>query len=322
MYYLGINVVTGKIEEGIYMSNIKKKRIIFSIVFAVTLSTTILSIFQFGALRKSSASVYTNLDSIDSSTGLAPVYYNGENMYVAKSSFYDYRADCQVGESDVPKEITDGVNYNRNTMNMFNLKLVEVMKYGNKDESPAKYPLYQGRFGRNFADATLFNHSKNEVNEKNNFWLGANNNQIGSVATQGLVDSVLRVDDKGETHITHSNPDNGKSADLPYFNKELLTKTTFNDSKLSIGSVKENVSFPFRKYTDSKDIVYYEYDSLKDTVRFNSSGQLDYFGPEDKDQRTLDPYGNGGFFPFNKKEDRRGYAYPLFMSSDHISLST
>jgi len=305
--------------------NIKKKRILFSIVFACTLSTTILSIFKFGALNKSAAAIYTNVDTMDTESSLPKVMYKGESMYVAEASFYDYYSDVQIGEGDKPLPITDGVDYNRHTMNKFNLKLSELMNYGDPDKCPAKWPLYQGRQGRNFSDCTLYSFNNNSPNEKNNYWLGANNSQIGAYATQGLVDSKLRIDDLGVSHLTQSNPANGKSADSPLFDKEFLTKNKFDGSKLSLGSVKEGVAFPFRK-VEENGIMYYEYDSLKDTVRFNSKDQLDYYGPADTSERTLDPYGNGGFFPFNQKEDSKSnklnYAYgvkievPFIMTVD------
>ena len=178
--------------------NMKKKRLLFSSVFVLSLVMTIFSIFKFGSLNKSSASVYKNVDSIQIEKGLHDVLNNGEKMYVARSSFYDYYADSEIGNSQVPHPISDAIDYSKNTMDKFNNKLLEIMKYGDPNESPAKYPLYQGRQGQNFKDSTIFSFNNNSVNEKSNYWLGANSNQIGAYATQGLVDSKLTYDSGGE----------------------------------------------------------------------------------------------------------------------------
>ena len=85
---------------------------------------------------------------------------------------------------------------------------------------------------------------------------------------------------------------------LPYFDKKFLTTTKFDNSQLSLGSVKENVSFPFRR-VEKNGITYYEFYSSQDTVRFNNNGQLDYLGKDNKAQQVLDAEGHPGFFPYN-----------------------
>ena len=56
--------------------NMKKKRLLFSSVFVLSLVMTIFSIFEFGSLNKSSASVYNNVDSIEIEKGLHDVLNN------------------------------------------------------------------------------------------------------------------------------------------------------------------------------------------------------------------------------------------------------
>ncbi len=237
------------------------------------------------------------------------ITHESKTRYVANATFYDYYSDSQVGTCAKAGKITDamksaGNSGEVNTFTKFNNVLLKTMQYGDKANSPAKYPLYQGYFtGSMKAEDTgnIFDKSKNEINEASNFWLGANGGQGRTAATQGLIDSTLKYDEKGQSYVTTTNPDNGKSAKLPYFNKDILTSTTFDNSELSIGSVKEKVGFPFRQVVEN-DVVYYEFDSAKDVVRFNKEGKLEYVG-EEACKQVKDTKGNPGFFPYNSEKD-------------------
>jgi len=280
----------------------KNKKLFLGGMFVIALAMSAVSLYMLNDSSKSSASIIKNGGQAVAERGLSNVTYNGENMFVARSTFFDYHSDTQVGSGATPGEITDAYDWKKNTFGKFNTRLMEVMKYNNKAECPAKYPLYQGRQGQDFSDyANIFKMNDNSVNENSNYWIGANSNQVGAYAMQGLVDAKLAYDSSGNSYITQSNPDNGKTAYLPYFDKKVLTGNKFKDSELTIGSVRENVAFPFRK--EEKDgITYYEFDSATDTVRFNSSNQLDYKGVEDG-EKVKDRLGVGGLFPDNVPAD-------------------
>lgn len=276
------------------------KKFISTSVFIVALVATAVSISQYAELSRSSASVAKKSAEVKAESSLSKVTYNGEDMYVAKSTFYDYYSDSEIGTSATPKEITTGKK-SSNCFGQFNTKVMQLMKYNIASECPAQYPLYQGKHGFTYTPDDMKNFYKYKDEEflaKSNYWNGANNGQVGSNATQGLVDSKLSYGNDGTSYVTQSNPANGKSAYLPYFDKNFLTNNKFDNSQLSLGSVKENVAFPFRK-TDKNGITYYEFDSSKDTVRFNSNNQLDYYGTNNKNERVLDALSNPGFFPYN-----------------------
>lgn len=281
----------------------KIKKGISTIIFLFAVVTMCFSLGQFCTANKSSASVIKSTDTQASSKkSLSPVTYNGEEMYVAKATFYDYYSDSQVGTTSTPLEITDAQDTSKNTFSLFNKKLFQIMKYGDSTLSPAKYPMYQGRAGI-FSDMSTICKSNDETfNTSNNYWVGANSPQGEASATQGLVDSKLLYTADGESHLTQSNPDNGKSANVPFFDKDFLTKNKFDNSELTLGSVKENVSFPFRRVIKN-NTTYYEFYSNNDTVRFNNNGQLDYVGYNKKDQQVLDTHKNPSFFPYNTSSE-------------------
>ena len=283
--------------------NIKKG--LSAIVFLFAVVTMCFALGQFCPTKSSSASVIKNTDNTTSSKkSLSPVTYNGEEMYVAKATFYDYYSDSQVGTTSTPLEITDALDTSKNTFSLFNQKLFQLMKYGDKANSPAKYPMYQGRASI-FPDmSTIWKAGDETFKTTNNYWIGANSPQGVASATQGLVDSKLTYTADGESHLTQSNPDNGKSANVPFFDKTFLTTNKFDNSELTLGSVKENVSFPFRRVTKN-DVTYYQFYSNNDTVRFNSNGQLDYVGYNNQSEQVLDPHGNASFFPYNTSSESK-----------------
>lgn len=280
----------------------KAKRILLTSVFVVALFSAVFAIYKFGTVSRSQASIKKNYRGAQSQPALPDVMYEGNKMFVAKSTFYDYYSDTQVGDSATPGKITDAINYQKNTFGKFNTRLLEIMKYGDKTLCPAKYPLYQGRQSKDFSDIQhIYKKNDNAINEASNYWVGANANQIGGYATQGLVDEKLAYDSNKVSYVTQSNPDNGKSAYLPYFDKKFLTTNLHTNSKLPLGSVRENVAFPFRT-EESNGVTYYEFDSAIDTVKFNDKKQLDYLGKNSKDM-VKDRLGNGGLFPDNSAAD-------------------
>ena len=279
-----------------------KGKIFRGSAFFLAMTMAVISSLSIATRTKSDASIVKNEKDTVSTSSLSDVVYNGKKMYVAKSTFYDYYSDSQVTSSATPAPITDGITKNMNTFSKFNTRLMELMKYNIAAECPAQYPMYQGDKSTAYADmADIFSLKDNSVNEKSNYWVGANYNQIGNYATLGLVDSKLKTEG-GVTYLTQSNPANGKNSKVPYFDKFFLTNNKFKDSELTLGSVKENVAFPFRTVL-SDGVEYYEFDSAKDTVRFNSNNQLDYLGENNKAEMVKDIYNNGGLFPTNTNAD-------------------
>ena len=91
-----------------------------------------------------------------------------------------------------------------------------------------------------------------------------------------------------------------KKVAMPYFDKTFLTDNKGNG--VSIGAVKENVGFPFRKITSGSKKGYYEFDSTKDVVRFhnmtkgNPTNDTFYFGEETTENGTAIPSGTLDYY--------------------------
>ena len=227
------------------------------------------------------------------------ITHESKDRFVSNATFYDYYSDSQVGTAKEPLAITDAQKSAKNpvtavnTFQKFNNVLLNTMKYADNTQTPTKDPLYQGYFVKLMPNA----HSGN-IKKTANFDLNNHGGWWKNSAETGLVDDRLTTDSQGNTYLTTSNPDNGKSAKVPYFDKEFLTSTTFTNSELTLGSVKENVSFPFRP-VEKNGTTYYEFDSSKDVVRFNADGDLEYKGTDKKEQ-VVDVNGKPGFFPYNK----------------------
>ena len=92
----------------------KTKKIFLTTLFVVSLFTAAFAVYKFGTASSSKASVKKNYKEADSQSNLTPVEYNGQKMYVAKSTFFDYYSDSQIGTSATPGKITDALNTSRN----------------------------------------------------------------------------------------------------------------------------------------------------------------------------------------------------------------
>ncbi|MBE5934208.1 MAG: fibro-slime domain-containing protein [Lachnospiraceae bacterium] len=231
----------------------------------------------------------------------------GQNMYVIRSTFYDYYSDSQITAEANPGKIKDAITSGKNTFTKFNKRLLEDKKYGSESESPAMWPLYEGLFfskqeSNQNGDMYYYDDANAVKNYDTNFWLAANHTQTSgtAAATQGLVDPTL--DNNG--NITQSNSSNGKTCVLPYFDKTYLTSTKHAGSGLTLGSVKENVGFPLVT-SEQNGTVYYSFDSSQDTVIFNANDQLNYQGKNNK--QVKDSNGDAGFFPYNGTGDSQSY---------------
>ena len=241
------------------------------------------------------------------------ITHESKDRYVANATFYDYYSDSQVGTGNTPLAITDALKSASivetkavNTFQKFNNQLLKTMNYGDAAKTPTTTPLYQGYFVNLMGEKQtggIFSTYKPSLNKASGFKMSAHGGITKCFVEQGLVDSRLTTDSKGNTYITTSNSKNGQSAKLPYFDKEFLTSTTFENSELTLGSVKENVSFPFRQ-EQVKNVTYYEFDSSKDVVRFNEDGELEYKGTSASEQ-VKDAKGKAGFFPYNSPSDSK-----------------
>ena len=161
-----------------------KGKIFRGSAFFLAMTMAVISSLSIATRTKSDASIVKNEKDTVSTSSLSDVVYNGKKMYVAKSTFYDYYSDSQVTSSATPAPITDGITKNMNTFSKFNTRLMELMKYNIAAECPAQYPMYQGAKSTAYADmADIFSLKDNSVNEKSNYWVGANYNQIGNYAT-------------------------------------------------------------------------------------------------------------------------------------------
>ncbi|MBR6552162.1 MAG: fibro-slime domain-containing protein, partial [Clostridia bacterium] len=278
------------------------KRTFTTSILIASFISSLICLSKISEATKSSASVVKNSITAIQTNGLHSITYQGEEMYVANATFYDYHGDSEVGTSNTPNQISDGLDISKNTFSKFNKKLLELKKYGNPSECPAKYPIYAGAGAADADMAGICYPFTEEVCKSSNFWAAANWGQIGGSAIQGLVDKKLTYDSQGNSYITQSNSENGKSTKLPYFDKTFLTSNKFDNSQLSLATVRENVAFPFRR-VDKNGIIYYEFYSSQDTVRFNNNNQLDYLGYNNTSEQVKDAKGNYGFFPYNKASE-------------------
>ena len=169
----------------------KSKKIYSTILLIFAIVVMTFSINKITDSRRSSASIVKKYTEAKSNNGLTPITYNGEEMYVAKATFYDYYSDTQVGTSATPGEITDALDGSKNTFSKFNTKMMQVLHYNDSALCPAKHPLYQGRPGAKSDMSNIYDPSSEQNTAKANYWVAAQNGQNTTAATQGLVDSSL-----------------------------------------------------------------------------------------------------------------------------------
>ena len=288
------------------------------LAFALSIVLLVTSISGVGMALATDSTAQT--DGTNSVTNLAKVINpdTNEEMFVVKSTFYDYYSDSQVSGANgsTPGKIDDGRygTKDRATDNSFvKFNKMLLKKYNYADTSvTGRYPLYCGLFFGDQNDNVnggFYYKNNASANNATNFWLGANSSQKGggslglqakvNAATQGLVDSTLN----SNGDVTQNN---GAEV-LPYFSKSFLTQTKHEGKDLSLGSVTENVSFPFRT-VEKNGVKTYEFDSKYDTVHLKDNGKLEYLGynatynskVQVLDQKRDDgPGTKPGFFPFN-----------------------
>lgn len=178
-------------------------------------------------------------------------------------------------------------------------------------------PLYFGQYWIKGEDATSYTDVSANSYGLTNFTWGANlaarpnTDSSGSTvdngveatpqfyaAALGLVDKKLNSNEDG-THV----PTQG-GIKLPYFDKEWLITTTYNNK--AIANIIENVQFQFDKKTVSGTIIanqnlngdYYVFDSAVEDVYVAPDGKF----TKTSDTHITDTQDKAGFFPFNNTE--------------------
>ena len=115
--------------------NIKKGLSI--IALSATVLTTIFAVTQYSEFDKVFAHISKSSFDMTKKSTLTPITYNGEDMYVAKATLYDYHSDSEVGTAATPNAITEANDYRKNTFEKFNQKIFDLMKYSDTTLSPA-----------------------------------------------------------------------------------------------------------------------------------------------------------------------------------------
>ena len=121
---------------------------------------------------------------------LSTVVRDEEIIYV-DGTMYDYYSDSQIGSSSTPGAITDG-RYS-GYHGYFNRKLKAAMKYGNRNHTPTRYPMYLGNFLKTSSGPSYEGilYPTDEECKESNFWRSANSGVYSTVATPGLIDNRL-----------------------------------------------------------------------------------------------------------------------------------
>ena len=151
----------------------RSKKIYSVILLSFAVLAMVFCISKISSARSSSASIIKKYNEAKTNNGLTPITYNGEEMYVAKATFYDYYSDTQVGTNNTPGEITDALDGSKNTFSKFNTKVMQLLHYNDSALCPAQYPLYQGRPGALSDMKAIYDPSSEATTAKANYWVGA-----------------------------------------------------------------------------------------------------------------------------------------------------
>ena len=186
-------------------------------------------------------------------------------------------------------------------------------------------PIYTGHFQPDYLTGTLFSSIASTLNlygwsssgtSYKKFMATENSGMdinggtgMYAKASQGLVASQLKNYQDGSLG-TGTLLTNDSSAALPHFNKSFLEGK--NSKNAVLGSVYENVAFPFTQEADPyyKDVNYYTFDSARESVYYrtdaNGEGYLEDVGTDSKSMNVNSNSGTSdisttyGYFPFNE----------------------
>lgn len=292
------------------------------------------------------ASLYTIFDP-EKVSGSDPVYVatetytkpttdshksNAAITYVS-STLYDYYSDYELNGKEVSTDTNgDAQVSQRNwvTFREFDQALSDYYTATGKTAWDQLVPIYTGHFQPDYLKGTLFSSIANTLNlygwsssgtSYNKFMATENsgmdvNDGTGmyAKASQGLVGSSLKGYQDGSLG-TGTLLTNDSSAALPHFNKSFLEGK--NSKNAVLGSVYENVAFPFTQQKDPyyKDVDYYTFDSSETSVYYrkdaNGEGYLEDVGKDSKSMNvnsssaTSDISTTYGYFPFNEDSASR-----------------
>lgn len=287
------------------------------------------------------ASLYTVFDP-EKVSGSDPVYVatetytkpttdshksNAAITYVS-STLYDYYSDYELNGKEVSTDTNgDAQVSQRNwvTFREFDQALSDYYKATGETAWDQLVPIYTGHFQPDYLTGTLFSSIASTLNLYG--WSSSDANYRKFMATensgmdinggtgmyakasQGLVGSSLKGYQDGSLG-TGTLLTNDSSAALPHFNKSFLEGK--NSKNAILGSVYENVAFPFTQEADPyyKDVDYYTFDSARESVYYrkdsNGEGYLEDVGKDSKSMNvnsssaTSDISTTYGYFPFNE----------------------
>ena len=292
------------------------------------------------------ASLYTIFDP-EKVSGSDPVYVatetytkpttdshksNAAITYVS-STLYDYYSDYELNGKEVSTDTNgDAQVSQRNwvTFREFDQALSDYYTATGKTAWDQLVPIYTGHFQPDYLKGTLFSSIANTLNlygwsssgtSYNKFMATENSGMdinggtgMYAKASQGLVGSSLKGYQDGSLG-TGTLLTNDSSAALPHFNKSFLEGK--NSKNAVLGSVYENVAFPFTQQKDPyyKDVDYYTFDSSETSVYYrkdaNGEGYLEDVGKDSKSMNvnsssaTSDISTTYGYFPFNEDSASR-----------------
>lgn len=292
------------------------------------------------------ASLYTVFDP-EKVSGSDPVYVatetytkpttdshksNAAITYVS-STLYDYYSDYELNGKEVSTDTNgDAQVSQRNwvTFREFDQALSDYYKATGETAWDQLVPIYTGHFQPDYLTGTLFNSIASTLNLYGWSSSGANYRKFMATensgmdinggtgmyakASQGLVGSSLKGYQDGSLG-TGTLLTNDSSAALPHFNKSFLEGK--NSKNAILGSVYENVAFPFTQEADPyyKDVDYYTFDSARESVYYrkdsNGEGYLEDVGKDSKSMNVNSNSGTSdisttyGYFPFNEDSASR-----------------
>ena len=252
---------------------------------------------------------------------------NAAITYVS-STLYDYYSDYELNGKEVSTDTNSAAQVSQRnwvTFREFDQALSDYYKATGKTAWDGLVPIYTGHFQPDYLTGTLFSSIASTLNLYGWSSSGANYRKFMATensgmdinggtgmyakASQGLVGSSLKGYQDGSLG-TGTLLTNDSSAALPHFNKSFLEGK--NSKNAILGSVYENVAFPFTQEADPyyKDVDYYTFDSARESVYYrkdsNGEGYLEDVGKDSKSMNvnsssaTSDISTTYGYFPFNE----------------------
>ena len=262
---------------------------------------------------------------------------NAAITYVS-STLYDYYSDYELNGKEVSKNNNDYAQVSQRnwvTFREFDQALSDYYRATKKTAWKDLAPIYTGHFQPDYLEGTLFRTvadtlnlygwSSSSVDDYRKFMATENSGMdvnggegMYAKASQGLVGSSLKGYQDGSLG-TGTLLTNDSSAALPHFNKSFLEGK--NSKNAVLGSVYENVAFPFTQQKDPyyEDVDYYTFDSAQTSVYYrkdkNGEGYLEDVGKDEKSHNVNSSSQTGGaageistdygYFPFNEDSASR-----------------